>query len=609
MAYCKSDAMKAWKTFVGTGELLEGMVRPEIGRSWTRCWQAGVNPWSSNFSDQNPAMLKEKREKYAKSLKANLPVMKFLMGMVGCNVSLMDGENFVFELLTPLSPYPRTYGTFMREEEVGTGNATIVAYEKKPVRVDGFEHYRTISQSYSGVSAPFLDEAGKYYGALNMNSPFEQLPASALALCEASVELANELFRKGPCAAALLSTVDFFKPLTALYEKPVLLLDGRNRILGANAPMRPYCPDWEQYPYGSQSIDAYLAPGMQTDVFGALSNRAKAPISVKFRKGKSRSAVPLNLLSRRAVDINGQETFFILVFEDPAAVLPRSSATRKGATVAGGGTKPSSRRVRGRVDYIGESDEWKRIDSIVSRVAPIKTNVLILGETGTGKEVVARALHRRSGRKGPFVAVNCGALPRDLLATELFGYEDGAFTGAREGGSAGKFEYADGGTLFLDEIGEMPVDMQVSLLRVLQERSVVRLGSNTPKEIDLRVVAATNQDIQRLIEDKRFRSDLYYRLSMVEICLPELRRRPSDIPLLVEHFNKELSGILDVPCSPFPEETLAALKAYSWPGNVRELRNVVERSLIMQGEGGNVTIDALAPHIANAANTLGLGLQ
>ena len=138
---------------------------------------------------------------------------------------------------------------------------------------------------------------------------------------------------------------------------------------------------------------------------------------------------------------------------------------------------------------------------------------------------------------------------------------------------------------------------------------MVRLGSNTPKEIDLRVVAATNQDIQRLIEDKRFRSDLYYRLSMVEICLPELRRRPSDIPLLVEHFNKELSGILDVPCSPFPEETLVALKAYSWPGNVRELRNVVERSLIMQGEGGNVTIDALAPHIANAANTLGLGLQ
>ena len=241
---------------------------------------------------------------------------------------------------------------------------------------------------------------------------------------------------------------------------------------------------------------------------------------------------------------------------------------------------------------------------IVGRAAQLDTVVLIQGETGTGKEVVARALHRRSGRTGEFVAINCGALPRDLLATELFGYEGGAFTGARETGAVGKFEFADGGTLFLDEIGEMPVDMQVSLLRVLQEQSVTKLGSNTAKTLDVRVIAATNQNIERLISEKKFRSDLYYRLSLVEIRLPQLRRRSADIPPLVDYFNGQLSSVLEVPCTPFPAETIEALQAYSWPGNVRELRNIVERCLIMQGQGANVTVDSLPPHIANAANAM-----
>ncbi|MFR3091871.1 MAG: sigma 54-interacting transcriptional regulator [Eggerthella lenta] len=237
----------------------------------------------------------------------------------------------------------------------------------------------------------------------------------------------------------------------------------------------------------------------------------------------------------------------------------RSRAQRRSAT--GRRSDAAVMPTGDKVDYIGETEEWKKIDRMVQKVAPIKTNVLLLGETGTGKEVVARALHRRSGRTGEFVAINCGALPRDLLATELFGYEGGAFTGARETGAVGKFEFADGGTLFLDEIGEMPVDMQVSLLRVLQEQSVTKLGSNTAKTLDVRVIAATNQNIERLISEKKFRSDLYYRLSLVEIRLPQLRRRSADIPPLVDYFNRQLSSVLEVPCTPFPAETIEALQA------------------------------------------------
>ena len=212
----------------------------------------------------------------------------------------------------------------------------------------------------------------------------------------------------------------------------------------------------------------------------------------------------LNLVRHGKVEVEGQEPFVMLVFEDG------NEAERNARSATGRRSDAAVMPTGDKVDYIGETEEWKKIDRMVQKVAPIKTNVLLLGETGTGKEVVARALHRRSGRTGEFVAINCGALPRDLLATELFGYEGGAFTGARETGAVGKFEFADGGTLFLDEIGEMPVDMQVSLLRVLQEQSVTKLGSNTAKTLDVRVIAATNQNIERLISEKKFRSCLLY---------------------------------------------------------------------------------------------------
>ncbi|BAK43557.1 sigma-54 dependent transcriptional regulator [Eggerthella sp. YY7918] len=598
MVYQKEHAIEAWKTFVSSGTILEGKVRPEIARSWIRCRRAGVNPWSNDFADQNAPLLEEKRSRFAASLRATTPVMKFLKTMLGSNVSLMDGENFVFELISPLPTYPRTYGTFMREEDVGTGNATIVAYEKRPVRVDGFEHYRAIAQNYSGVAAPYLDSAGKYFGALNINSPFAVLPQSALELCTIGLELTNDLFRARSKAGALLSTVDFFKPLMLAYEHPVLLIDFEGRILGANAWMRPYCPDWEQYSYGSQSLGAYLGKDMGVrDILGLL-DKLDAPMSIKFKKGRSRAVQELSLVRQGVVDIEGQEPFIMLVFENGGEV------ERNAKTTAGRRSNAEVMPTGDKVDYIGETEEWQKIDRMVQKVAPIKTNVLLLGETGTGKEVVARALHRRSGRTGEFVAINCGALPRDLLATELFGYEGGAFTGARETGAIGKFEYADGGTLFLDEIGEMPVDMQVSLLRVLQEQSVTKLGSNTSKALDVRVIAATNQNIERLIAEKKFRSDLYYRLSLVEIRLPQLRRRVDDIPLLAEYFNGQLSPVLNLPYTPLPAETIDALRAYSWPGNVRELRNIVERCLIMQGEGSKVTVESLPAHIANAVNTM-----
>jgi two-component system NtrC family response regulator len=219
-----------------------------------------------------------------------------------------------------------------------------------------------------------------------------------------------------------------------------------------------------------------------------------------------------------------------------------------------------------------------QVFAVVRKVADTEATVLITGESGTGKELVARAIHSLSARRErPFVAINCAAIPRELLESELFGHVKGAFTGAIRD-KTGKFQAAEGGTLFLDEVGELPVELQPKLLRALQERVVEPVGGTAPRKLDVRVVAATNSDLEEAIADGTFREDLYYRLAVIPVHLPPLRERPEDIPLLVRHFTAKHGA----PSVGFAPEALAALQRHAWPGNVRELENTVERLLILR---------------------------
>ena len=229
---------------------------------------------------------------------------------------------------------------------------------------------------------------------------------------------------------------------------------------------------------------------------------------------------------------------------------------------------------------VGQSAAMRRIFEIVARVADSPSTVLITGESGTGKELIAKALHRGSSRRDkPLIKVNCAAIPKDLVESELFGYERGAFTGA-VGSKPGRFELADGGTLFLDEIGEVPVEMQVKLLRALQESEFERVGGIKTLRVDVRLIAATNRDLKQLIADGKFREDLYYRLAVVPIVLPPLRERREDIPLLVQHFIEKYDQRLGKRVEGIEEEALQILMAYAWPGNIRELENLMERSVL-----------------------------
>ena len=268
------------------------------------------------------------------------------------------------------------------------------------------------------------------------------------------------------------------------------------------------------------------------------------------------------------------------------------NATERGSLIKE--TKVLKKKVYGQ-EMIGESDAIQHVRDIIDRVAPTDARVLILGANGTGKELVARNLHLRSQRSGaPYIEVNCAAIPSELIESELFGHEKGSFTSAVKQ-HKGKFDQADGGTLFLDEIGDMSLAAQAKVLRVLQEKKLSRVGSDKDIDVDVRVIAATNKDLRTEIEEKRFREDLYHRLSVIVIKVPSLDERKSDIPLLVSYFIERICSETGMPRREVDSDAMQLLVDKSWTGNIRELRNVVERLLILSGS--RITADDVRAYV------------
>jgi len=258
------------------------------------------------------------------------------------------------------------------------------------------------------------------------------------------------------------------------------------------------------------------------------------------------------------------------------------NATDKTALVAE--TKVLKKKVSKKYEMIGESEQISKVKEMIEKVAPTDARVLITGSNGTGKEVVARWIYEKSNRaKAPFIEVNCAAIPSELIESELFGHEKGAFTSAHKQ-RKGKFEQANGGTIFLDEIGDMSLSAQAKVLRALQENKISRVGSDKDIKVDVRVVAATNKDLRQEIEDKKFREDLYHRLSVIIISVPDLNDRRNDIPLLVNYFISQICKEQGVKEKTIDKKAIAKLKEYNWTGNIRELRNVIERLIILSSD-------------------------
>lgn len=249
---------------------------------------------------------------------------------------------------------------------------------------------------------------------------------------------------------------------------------------------------------------------------------------------------------------------------------------------------------------IGESESILETKMIATKASATNSTVLLLGESGTGKELFAHAIHSLSKRNDkPFIRVNCSAIPRELIESELFGYEKGAFTGASKEGKIGKFELANNGTIFLDEIGDMPLFMQVKILRVLQEKEVERIGSNKPIKLNIRIIAGTHRDLEAMVEDKSFRHDLFYRLNVIKINIPPLRKRDGDIEILTEHFINTLSIKMEKRISNISSEAIQVLNRFDWPGNIRQLQNVIERCLNLVDDGKPITSEHIPKEVRN----------
>jgi len=575
----------SWERFL-LDRPLPGVVRNVVLDSWRRSRSEAVDPASHSAPVAGEERIRLLREDARDLYEAARPVLETLREILresGTLIMLSDPTGTILDLngesrardageQINLAP-----GGCWGEELIGTNAIGTAIATHEPVQIYASEHYCIDVKQWTCAAAPILDPLGRnLLGVVDVSGVKETFHGHTLGLViSAAKQIEGILARRDAelHGRLLQQAMDDF---SRYGNDCVVLFDNRGRIVRTGGSMqqaRELHGVRLPFEIGSQVAALNLA-------LAADERRRQTPAwlrpewlhPIRSRDGELGTllAIPIGVPRHRVVHLPAQ----------PAAGKAEADVF---------------------AEIIGSSSPITIAKERARRIAPLDLPVLLLGETGVGKEVFARAIHQASSKpEGPFIAVNCGALTRELLASELFGYSDGAFTGARRGGLPGKFEQADGGTLFLDEIGEMPLDMQPHLLRVLQDGVVVRLGDTKERKVAVRIVAATNRDLQADAGAGRFREDLFHRLCVVSLHLPPLRERPDDTEAIIGHLNKRLAHKYGCPPKNLAPEVLAHLLRYRWPGNIRELQNVFE-AMFALSDGNSIDGSLLPPHIAAAA--------
>lgn len=527
--------LHTWKKFVDEGVLDSNRINERISESWHRCKQANVNPHmnkgqkilSSNvFQDQ-----KKKSEIFLDIAIPQIQNMRKTIDELQMMALLIDPDGYVLSLSGNQQTLKRAKhinfieGVKWTEAAVGT-NAIGTALEiEEAIMISGTEHYSVASHSWSCAAAPIHNDDGKLIGVLDFSCPIEFSHPYMLGMV---TSIAHAIERE--CSIRVhqneLHLIHRFLDVIDSNEQ-VVICNHRNVIVSASKRIRERVTNWSR-----MKLEDLMYYGLKT--------KLEVPVYSNNRMiGKC-----------------------IYVKENKQVKSFSTSPFINGITFPG---------------VIGTSSAFQHTLEEIKLVSPTDASVYVCGETGVGKEYVARAIHENSPRKnGPFIAVNCGSLPKELMESELFGYAEGAFTGARRQGYKGKFEQADGGTIFLDEIGEVPPEMQVALLRVLQERTVTPIGSSKEVPVNIRIITATHKDLLRLVEEGKFRQDLYYRLHVYPLYVPSLIERKEDIPYFIQHFCERKNWNVV-----FPKSICNQFSQHTWPGNIRELLNALERIYIL----------------------------
>jgi transcriptional regulator of acetoin/glycerol metabolism len=566
-----------WEQFIQGGKLDGGLLRPEIAQAWSRCRKAGIDP----FAGRSTRLLGEPELGRLLQARKNLidvarPFMGNLYQFVASTsfvVVLCDERGYLLEavgepgVIQNAPDINFSQGAVWTEEEIGNNGVGTSLFLRRPFQVSGAEHYCRKEHPWTCSGAPIFNETGQMVGVLEMSGPVEATHQHTLGMVVAAAEAIRQQLRVHLRNRELMLLNGHLNNLFMTVSDGVVVIDSG----GVTQQVNPV----------AEKLFKTQAKSLVGKPFAQHVDKA-GPVRELLQSGRTFSDLELNITAhservsclasgKPIKDEQGHITSGV-IFLNPIHRINKLINRFSGAHAAFTFD-----------DIIGRGPALAKAVQLGIQAAGTASNVLLHGESGTGKEMFAQAIHNLSSRAaGPFIAVNCGAIPRELLASELFGYQEGAFTGAHKGGRPGKFELAAGGTLFLDEIGDMPLDQQVALLRVLQDRTVTRLGGDHPFVADVRIICATHKDLHDEVLRGAFREDLFYRLYVMPIRLPALREHLEDIPLLLDAF---LARYGPKPLPP-PVDPLVfrALQAYAWPGNVREFQNAVER--ILQGSGG-----------------------
>ncbi|MBG9615517.1 sigma-54-dependent Fis family transcriptional regulator [Bacillus cereus] len=527
--------LHAWKKFINEGVLDSNRINERISESWHRCKQANVNPHmnkgqkilSSNFFQDQ----KKKSEIFLDIAIPQIQNMRKTIDELQMMALLIDPDGYVLSLSGNKQTLKRAKhinfieGVKWTEAAVGT-NAIGTALEiEEAIMISGTEHYSVVSHNWSCAAAPIHNDDGKLIGVLDFSCPIEFSHPYMLGMV---TSIAHAIERE--CSIRVhqneLHLIHRFLDVIDSDEQ-VVICNHRDVIVSASKSVRERINNWSR-----MKLEELMHHGLETKLeIPVYSNERMIGKCMYLKENEQ------------------MNTYSALTFI-------------KGITFPG---------------VTGTSKAFQHTLEEIKLVSPTDASVYVCGETGVGKEYVARAIHENSPRKdGPFIAVNCGSLPKELIESELFGYAEGAFTGARRQGYKGKFEQANGGTLFLDEIGEVPPEMQVALLRVLQERTITPIGSSKEVPVNIRIITATHKDLLRLVEEGKFRQDLYYRLHVYPLYVPSLIERKEDIPYFIQHFCERKNWNVV-----FPKSICNQFLQHTWPGNIRELVNALERIYIL----------------------------
>lgn len=476
----------------------------------------------------------------------------------GCILSVIGDESILSEAIS----FKMLPGAYMDECSIGTNSMGTALVEGKPVQVSGEEHYIEAYHRWTCSASPIRSSTGEIIGCIDLTGYSEYVNLHTLGMVVAAANAIEKMLDIKKYTEQLYMAKKFTETIIDSIEAGILTSDLEGNIITVNrhvADMFGYYPDELKLMKACNLLDDW--ENVKNSVIHKQSF-IDENVFVNSRRNKlqfSLSAYP---------QVDGEQNLMNIVFVFNEVKKVRKLVNK----IMGHKAVYTFDRI------IGKDKNFVRIIDYAKNISNSRSNVLIMGESGTGKELFSQAIHNYSDRRDePFVAVDCGAIPRNLIESELFGYEGGAFTGAKSIGQPGKFEISDGGTIFLDEIGEMPLDLQTRLLRVLEEGIVSRVGSVKEIFVDVRVIAATNRDLNDEVKKGNFRKDLYYRLNVLPIKLPPLRERKSDIPILSQFFMERISKKLNKKSVNISEKTMKSFLEYEWPGNVRELENIIER--------------------------------